>query len=62
MAFSPTPIKGSQIAIETISPGTSELWFVLEYSIPAMTYIENARIYNSRGVTYYDDITYSVEV
>lgn len=61
VSFSPSPVKASHLTLQTINPGTTELWFVLEYNTTAMSYIENARIYNNRGITYYDDITYSVE-
>lgn len=61
VSFSPSPVKASHLTLQTISPGTTEFWFVLEYNTAAMNYIESARLYNDRGVIYYDDITYSVE-
>lgn len=54
------PTKTTSLLVTTINPGSSELWFVLEYSPTIMNYIENARMTTSREVRYQDDIAYEV--
>lgn len=60
VTISQTPSKEASIAIDTIYPGDSEIWFVLEYDQTIMEYLSNARIGNDRDVVFSDDITYLV--
>ena len=60
VSFDPTPSKIGEVSIKTINPGDSELFFVIEYYQPALSYIESARFNNYREVIYHDDILYQV--
>lgn len=54
------PSKTMSVVVGGISPGAGSFWFVIEYNLAVMQYIENARLSNGRPVVYHDDITYQV--
>lgn len=60
VTLNPNLVKQTQIPLTTLSNGDSELWFVIEYNVPVMNYINDIRADAIKEVMYHDDITYYV--
>lgn len=56
----PSISKVATLTLATITPGSIELWFVIEYNTSTLTYINNQRATTLIPVIYEDDIKFVV--
>jgi len=62
VSLNPNPVKQTRIPLTTLSNSDNELWFVIEYNVPVMNYINDIRADSIKEVMYADHITYYVGV